>query len=239
MVSERLVPTLSRMDAVIGCSRAIVDGLRSKLPQTVEVVHVPIPFEPPEAPTPEEIAAVQREYQLVGARYLLNPNGISEQKRYPQMLELVRALRKLPGYERAVLVTIGRARDWNSRDDAAAAEGLLRYLGVVSNRTALALAGGALASVILSRVEGMPRSGLETLAIGRPLLAPDIAEFREFIPSSIIRSEAPGDMAKQILQLSDAPSAERYPLERHRMSALVSSYRALEADFHVTSEVSE
>jgi glycosyltransferase involved in cell wall biosynthesis len=229
-VSEQLLPTLARADAVIGCSRAIADGLREKLPDTVDVVHLPIPFEPPEAPDRDEVERVLRAHDLEGIPYVFNPNGVNKQKRYPAMLELVRALRRVPGYERAALVTIGRARDWTSRDDAASAEGLLRYLGVVPNSTALALAGGALATAILSRIEGMPRSGLETLAIGKPLLAPDIPEFREFIPSSIVRSDTPEDMASQVLQLAGAPPGERYPLERHEMSALVSSYRALEAD---------
>jgi glycosyltransferase involved in cell wall biosynthesis len=239
MVNEALVPVLSHVDAAIGCSRTIADGLRKLLPDTVEVAHVPIPFESPKRPSAEEIAAVLKEYGLEGIRYVLNTNGVNEQKRYPEMLELVRALRELPGYQRAVLVTIGRARDWNSRDDAAVAEGLLRYLGVVPNRTALALGAGSMATVILSRIEGMPRSGLETLAIGKPLLAPDIAEFREFIPSSIVRSSSPEDMARQVVELAAHSSAERYPLERHEMAALIGSYRALEIDGQIDREVIE
>jgi glycosyltransferase involved in cell wall biosynthesis len=238
-VSDALLPTLARADAAIGCSRAIADNLRARLPATVEVVHLPIPFEPPEAPDAAEIAKALREHGLEGLPYVFNPNGVNEQKRYPEMLELVRALRRVPGYERAALVTVGRARDWSARDDAASAEGLLRYLGVVPNATALALAGGALAVAIHSRIEGMPRSGLETLAIGKPLLAPDIAEFREFIPSSIVRSDQPEDMAKQILELAGSPPAERYPLERHRMSELVKSYRSLEADAHADREAAQ
>jgi glycosyltransferase involved in cell wall biosynthesis len=228
MVSEALVPTLARADAVIGCSRAIADKLRDLLPGDVDVIHAPIPFEAPKAPTDLQVTSVLQEYGLQGVPYVLNPNGVNEQKRYPEMLDLVRAMRKLPGYERAVLVTIGRARDWNSRDDAATAEGILRYVGVVPNPTALALAAGAMATLILSRIEGLPRSGLETLALGKPLLAPDLAEFREFIPSSIVRSAAPEDMARQVIELSAHPPAERYPLERHLMSELVQTYRALE-----------
>jgi glycosyltransferase involved in cell wall biosynthesis len=238
-VSEGLLPTLARADAAIGCSHAIAESLREKLPATVEVVHIPIPFEPPAPPAAEEIERILRDYGLRGVPYVFNPNGVNEQKRYPEMLDLVRALRQLPGYERAVLVTVGRARNWTSRDDAAGAEGVLRYLGVVPNSTALALAKGALATAILSRIEGLPRSGLEALALGSPLLAPDIAEFREFIPSSIVRSDAPEDMARQVVELSARTSAERYPLERHRMSELVRSYRALEPQGPSGREVSE
>lgn len=238
-VTKTLLPTLARADVVIGCSRMVADRLRAMLPQAVDVVHVPIPFEPPEVPTAREIAEILNEHQLTGIPYVFNPNGVNEKKSFPEMLGLVRALRNLPGYERAALVTVGRARHWKSRDDAAVAEGLLKYIGVVPNPTALALAAGALATVILSRIEGMPRSGLETLAIGKPLLAPDIAEFREFIPSSIVRSDSSEDMARQVVELSTHPPLERYPLERHRMSALVKSYRALETHAQAYREETE
>lgn len=239
MVGEGVLPILARADAVIGCSRAIADSLRARLPATVDVVHVPIPFEAPQPPSREEIAQALTQYRLNGLPYVFNPNGVNEQKRYPEMLDLVRALRRLPGYERGMLVTVGRARDWSRRDDAAVAEGILRYVGVVPNNVALALAGGAMITAILSRIEGMPRSGLETLAIGKPLLAPDIAEFREFIPSSIVRSNAPEDMARQVVELATVPSSERYPVERHRMTELVESYRALESGSYAKPEVSE
>lgn len=239
-VGEHLLPIFSRADAVVGCSQMIAENLRKMLSDTVDVVHIPIPFEPTAAPTDAEIESALSEHRLQGVPYVLNPNGVSEQKNYPKMLEFVRALRKMPGYEDTALVTVGRARDWNSRDDAASAEGLLRYLGVVSNRTVLALTGGALATVILSRIEGMPRSGLETLAIDKLLLAPDIAEFREFIPSSVVSSDTPEAMARQFADLFSAPPmGERYPLERHRMSALVSSYRALEVGQHAYQETIE
>jgi len=239
LFGERLLPVLSRADAAIGCSRAVADRLRAMLPTHVDVAHVPIPFEPPQVPSASDIEAVLRENRLEGIPYVFNPNGVNEHKRYPEMLKLVRALRRHSGYEQAVLVTIGRARDWSSRDDAATAEGVLRYLGVVPNPTALALSSGALATVILSRIEGMPRSGLETLSLGKPLLAPDIAEFREFIPSSIVRSAEPEHMARQVVDLAASPPDERYPLERHRMSELVGSYRVLEGGAEPRQEIAE
>jgi glycosyltransferase involved in cell wall biosynthesis len=236
---ERLTPVFAKADAVIGCSQAIADNLRKILPARVEVNHIPIPFEPPPLPTEDEIAAARQRFGLSGIPYIFNPNGVSDEKRYPEMLEIVRAMRDIAGHEFTALVTIGRSRDWSARDDQAEAEGLLRYVGVVPNDVAVALAGGAIATVILSRIEGLPRSGLETLAIGKPLLAPDIAEFREFIPASVVRSESPALIAKQALELAAAPAAERYPLERHRMADLVNSYRALEPGSPGSREMSE
>jgi len=223
-----LVPAFSLFDAAIGCSEAITAKLRALLPERMRVMTVPIPFERPAVPTQAEIEDAIVQHGLQGIPYLLNPNGVTEAKRYPEMLEVVRALRAEPGYERACLVTIGRKRDWSERDDAAVGEGLLRYLGVVKNRSGLALAGGALATIILSRVEGMPRSGLETLAIGKPLLAPDIQEFAEAIPSSVVKSTRPKEIAEQAIALSTGQGAERYPLEHHEMANLVPLYRSFE-----------
>jgi len=206
----------------------ISDRLRALLPDGVDVVHVPIPFEAGTPPGDDEVAVALAEHGLRGVPYVLNPNGIFEAKRYPEMLDAVRALRRMPGHEDTVLLTIGRSRDWKARDQAAVADGVLQYIGIVPNRTALALAKGAKATLILSLVEGMPRSALETLALGKPIVAPPIAEFLEHIPASVVQSGDPGEIARQIVRVSEQSGAERYPVEVHSMASLVAAYRALE-----------
>lgn len=225
---ESLVPLFGRFDAAIGCSRANSERLRMLLPDGVEVAHIPIPFEAGTPPDDDEVAEVLAEHCLDRIPYVLNPNGILEAKRYPEMLDAVRQLRRIPGHEDTVLVTIGRARDWKARDDAAVAEGVLKYVGVVPNRTALALIKGGKATLILSLIEGMPRSALESLALKKPILVPPIAEFLEHIPTSVVRSDDPGDVARHIVRVSEQPARERYPLEAHSMMSLVAAYRALE-----------
>jgi glycosyltransferase involved in cell wall biosynthesis len=227
LFDDDLAPLLARFDVAIGCSRMISDRLRGLLPDGVEVANIPIPFAPADVPDEAEVAKARAEHGLAGIPYVLNPNGVAEPKRYPEMLDVVRALRTMPGYEAAVLATIGRARDWKPRDDAAVAEGVLRYVGVVPNRTAIALAKGAIATLILSRVEGMPRSALETLALGQPLIGPSIPEFDEHIPASVVQSDDPSAIARQIVSVCETPTDERYPLESHRMEALLPAYLAL------------
>lgn len=225
---DSLASTFARFDAAIGCSQMISERLRALLPGQVDVAHIPIPFEPGTPPDDKEVGGVLAEHGLGDTPYVLNPNGIRELKRYPEMLEVVRELRRIPGHEDTILVTIGPARDWKTRDDAAVAEGLLKYVGVVPNRAALALAKGAKATLILSPVEGMPRSALETLGLGKPIVAPPISEFVEHIPSSVSQSDNPGDIARQIVCVSEKPAGERYPLEIHSTASLVAAYRALE-----------
>ncbi len=237
LFDESLAPLFARFDAAIGCSRMISDRLRALLPDGVDVAHIPIPFEAGTPPTDEEVAGVLAEHGLDGLPYVFNPNGILEAKRYPEMLDAVRELRRIPGNEDTVLVTIGRSRDWKARDDAAVTEGVLKYVGVVPNRIALALAKGATATLIFSLIEGMPRSALETLALGKPIIAPPIAEFLEHIPAWVVQSDDPSHIAHEIVRISEQPAIERYPLEVHSMASLVAAYRALEPEVVANKEI--
>jgi glycosyltransferase involved in cell wall biosynthesis len=228
LLKNSLFRTLSRFDDVVGCSLAIADRLRGGLPGTVQVHHIPIPFAPAPLPSEAEVEAVLAEYDLAGVPFVLNPNGITERKAYPLMLDVVRALRRMPGHERTVLVTVGRARDWSERDDKAAAAGILRYLGPVPTAKMLALAKAAKAALILSEVEGLPRSALELLALQTPLILPDLAELRESVSAAVAVSREPELLAQQICTVSDPGHVQAYPLDRHAMATLLPSYRALE-----------
>jgi glycosyltransferase involved in cell wall biosynthesis len=228
LFSDSLLRTLARFDAAVGCSIAVADRLRAGLPGTMQVHQIPIPFEPAPPPNEAAVQAVLSKYGLTDVAYLLNPNGISERKAYPLMLEVVRAMRRLPGHEGTVLVTVGRSRDWSERDERASAEGLLRYLGPVPNTDMLALAKAAKAALILSEVEGLPRSALEFFALQAPVIVPDLAEFRESVPDAVAASRDPEVLARQICEISGRSATPAYPLERHAMSTLLSKYRALE-----------
>jgi glycosyltransferase involved in cell wall biosynthesis len=231
LFDHSLTALFARFDAAVGCSRMISDRLRALLPDSVEVAHIPIPFEAGTPPDETAVAKILVEHGLDGVPYVLNPNGILDAKRYPEMLDAIRELRRMPGHEDTVLVTIGRCRDWKARDDAAVAEGVLKYVGIVTNRNALALAKGAKAMLILSPIEGMPRSALEMLALGKPIVAPPIPEFVEHIPTSVAGSSLAVDVAHQLIRVSEQPATERYPLELHRMATLTAAYRRLEPAF--------
>lgn len=225
---DSLGPILAHFDVAISCSRIAAKRVRSLSPQGVDVVHIPIPFELATPPDDEEVAAVLAKHSLRDIPYVLNPNGIRESKRYPEMLAVVRELRRIPGYEDTVLVTIGPARNWKARDDAAVAEGLLKYAGTVPHRSGMALMKGAKATLILSLIEGMPRSALESLALKTPAVVPPIAEFLEYIPASVVQSDDPSDIARHIIRVSEQPAGEGYPLEAHSMTSIIAAYRALE-----------
>jgi glycosyltransferase involved in cell wall biosynthesis len=228
LFDESQVPIFARFDAAIGSSRMVADRLRALLPEGTNVAHIPIPFEAGTPPDEREVTSLLIEHGLDGVSYVLNPNGILEAKRYPTMLDTIRELRRMPGHEDTVLVTVGRSRDWKARDDAAAAEGVLKFIGVVPHRTVLALMKGAKATLILSLIESPSRSALEALALEKPIIAPPVAEFLEHIPASVVQSSDPGDIARQIVRVSEQPSGERYPIEVHSTASLVADYRALE-----------
>lgn len=228
------VPNFTRFDAAIASSRMNADRLRALLPTKVDVVHIPIPFEPPKPPTNDDVAAVLAEHGLTGIPYVLNPNGINEAKRYAEMLDVVRELRRLPGYEEMILVTIGYARDWKTRDDCAVAEGVLKYIGVVSNGTSLALMKGAKATLVISLIESPSRSALESIALGTPLIAPPVAEFVNTIPAAVAHPGGPRDIAHQIVRVIEDPALERYPMKIHSPTSILEAYRTLEPEHTAT-----
>lgn len=218
----------ARFDVAIGCSQEVADRLRASLSNRVDVLHIPVPFERPPIPSPEDVAAVLNEHDLSGVRYVLNPNGVQEQKNYEKILKLVYKLREDPAMQDVVLVTAGRARDWAKRDDDAVRDGVLRYVGILPNQSLLALARNAVATVILSKIEGLPRSALEAFSMECPLLAPDIPEFRETIPGDVAMSDDLDVLAQQFVQVCAQRGPTKYPLAGHSMSELVRQYRALE-----------
>lgn len=220
------LPLLARFDAAVGCSRGIADQLRESLP-AIHVAHIPIPFEAPDIGRAEDIEQTMRKYGLVGERYIFNPNGITDSKGYRLILAAVRALRRRPGFEEVVLAVIGRARDWSREDDAAQADGVLRYIGLVPNEEGMRIASGGLATAVIGKNEGLPRSALESLSMGRPTLVPDLPEFRDAIPGSIVRSDDPEEIADQLIVLVAKGGQQTYPVENHGMDRLTGRYLEL------------
>jgi glycosyltransferase involved in cell wall biosynthesis len=230
LFDDSLSTLFRRFDAAIGSSRLVATRLRTLLPDAVDVAHIPIPFRGISRPDPVEVTRTLREYGLDEIPYLLNPNGINEDKRYPEMLEVVRELRRMPGYEKIMLVTIGRSRDWKARDDWAVKDGILKYLGVVPNPEALCLISGAKAVIVLSLVESPSRSILESLALSTPVIAPPVPEFIETIPSSVVLSTDAREIAHQVNKVINGSVEEEYPLATHSPASLLTAYRKLEDD---------
>src|SRR3546814_11026630 len=98
---------LRAFDAVVTSSAKLADELKARLPGIPPTDTIPMPFEMPETrPDPKETAAVIERCGLAGRPFLLNPNGITTAKFYPQMRDAVARLRQTPGPTAVPLVTV-------------------------------------------------------------------------------------------------------------------------------------
>src|SRR3546814_16913949 len=117
-------------------------------------------------PDQKETAAVIERCGLAGRPFLLNPNGITTAKFYPQMRDAVARLRQTPGLEDVTLVTVGRKRDRGPEDDDVEARGEAMYLGPVDRETLSSLMQSALFTLIMSDREAISRAALAAMAVG-------------------------------------------------------------------------
>jgi hypothetical protein len=221
-----LAPQFACFDAAVGCSQGVANKLRGMLQQRVPVAHIPMPFEHPEPPSDEEVAATLARHGLARGRYLFNPNGIANGKHYPVMREAVSHLRRRPGFEDVVLVTAGRQRDRTALDDEAEARGDCRYIGLVGQEEALALMRGAMMTLVLSKQESISRAALEAMSVGGRVLLPDLEEFRGVCAGHICADVAPQSVAESVAALSEVPTPA-FEFENHSRERFVPAYLQL------------
>jgi glycosyltransferase involved in cell wall biosynthesis len=198
------------------------------------LVHVPIPLVRPTPAPPETVAATRRRYGLPEAPYLLFVGAIIPDKGVAELLaamELVWARR--PEVHLALagpLTPEGDALFPGGFRARVAGEARLHDLGPVAHADVLRLLQGAEMLVLPSRSEGLPRVGLEALALGRKaVLPPGIPEFQRACPEAVLAAITPAAIAAHIAHTWTA-TAPTYPLERHdadRVAALtLAVYRA-------------
>lgn len=117
-----------------------------------------------------------------------------------------------------------------SKDDALIAQAKkihgVRHIGAVSREEILNLMAGALMSVNLSKSEGMPRSSLEALALGVPVLLPSgIPEFNQYCAECVVRSNQPQEVADQVQALLSTHNfGQIYPVAMHERDSVLARY---------------
>ncbi|NJO55172.1 MAG: glycosyltransferase family 4 protein [Rhodospirillales bacterium] len=191
------------------------------------IVHIPIPFELPQPPDSAAIDATLQQYGVTRGRYLFNPNGIQDFKGYPLLLETTQKLRTQSSFEDVVLVTAGRKRDWQPRDDVAERNGELLYLGTIPHGDVIKLAGGALITAVVG-TESLSRSALECIAAGGNVIVPSLPEFLDSIPAHVMAADGAEALSKQIIDLTQRKAFPNYPLSSHEIESVVEQYRMLE-----------
>ncbi len=175
---------------------------------------VPIPFTPPEAPSPQRVDTIRRQHGVGREPYLLFVGDMTYNKGVYDLLEAYRRWR--PTHPQARLLFVGVNREGDRflrqvRQTRGAA-----YLGHRPHQEVLALMRGAEVVVLPSRSEGLPRVILEAVALGTKVICPPgIPEFERHLAEYAL----PGVDADAILEKLDAlwesDSVPAYPFSEH------------------------
>jgi hypothetical protein len=205
----------ARHSHVMVSSQDVAADLRRFYPQSTAQVHV-VPFAsfiPPGALT-ADVAALKARYGLPG-RYLICANQVWRHKNHALAL---RALALAP--EAPPLVFTGREEDHRDPDHPAAVRRLAaefglgdraRFLGFLPREDQLGLMRGALAVVQPSLCEGWSTVVEDAKALGRPVLASDIAVHREQLGEGAALFD-PHDPAALAALLAGCAASDPQPL---------------------------
>jgi glycosyltransferase involved in cell wall biosynthesis len=216
---------LSFYDAIIACSRSVEDHLRTDPFLASKISRIPIPVDVT-TPSNQEVNSVLEEFGLARDQYLLSTNGVAEVKGLRETLAVAKAMKtRHPDLE---FVIAGKKRDWRDEVAQLSASGVIRYIGMVEHRKALCLSAGALANINLSRVEGMPRTTLETLAIGgRALVSYGVPEFDDAHPEMVIDPTDAESVINAVDELRLGDRLAKYDITQHLIPNVLSRYTEL------------
>ena len=105
----------------------------------------------------------------------------------------------------------------------------VRMIGPVPREELLDLMSEALMNINMSASEGMPRTSLESLALGTKVLLPSgIPEFDQYCPKAVVRGSNSQEVADQIQALlSCQDGGECYPIELHESRKIIPRYKEL------------
>ncbi len=177
-------------------------------------VLVPIPFVPSEIPGPKRVSDTRRRYGLDEKPFLLFVGDMTHNK---GIYDLLRAYdRWRPEHPQVGLVFAGLNREGERFSDRVRQiEGAL-YLGHVPHRDALALMRGAEIVALPSRSEGLPRTLLEAVAVGRKVICPPgIPEFERHLPQFVLPDVNADSILRTLNAVWHREDLPSYPFAEH------------------------
>lgn len=222
----RKVPLLNDFHHVVGCSDNVVEHLMAGGLAPDKIVRVPVIQERINLDEGQKDRLL-KDLELDGRSYIFYAGLVKEGKAVKLLLEAflkhVRSAR--PGI---LLVVAGLMKTSGSLIQNMLVEDDVLYLGNRSREDVLALMSGAALCVNLSPNEGMPRSSLEALALGRPVvLPPNVPEFDRCCSDFVVGDHDPAKVAGRILEIMDSDSLANYPIEQHYPEAVMPHYMKL------------
>jgi alpha-1,3-rhamnosyl/mannosyltransferase len=214
---------------LICAAENIRDFLRSRGLSAPWVVRVPIPFTPPVPATPARVATARARYGIAPeTAYALFVGAIMPAKGVAELLAAMRLVwRRLPSLHLVLagpLTPDGDGLFAGGFRTHVSTEPRLHYLGPVPHEDIELLLQDADLFILPSRSEGLPRSGLEAIALGRNvILPPGVPEFAAACPEAVLDTITPEAIAAKVEQRWHVGGPPGYPMERHdpdRVAAL-------------------
>jgi glycosyltransferase involved in cell wall biosynthesis len=204
---------------VLACSQSVANHLAPDINLRRQLETVPIPLDV-EKPADEMVERILARYSLHAGRYLLSTNGLLHRKGLSALLALAKELcRRNSGITIAIA---GKARDQTNEVKALIENGILRYLGVLPHDDVLSLSSAALANINLSPVEGMPRTTIETLAVGGAVIVTKgIPEFDAVESDAVVDPLQPVKIADLVERMKSTSIAFPYDISKHSVAATV------------------
>jgi glycosyltransferase involved in cell wall biosynthesis len=226
LLPPKRFPQLYPYQKIVACSQSVANHLRNDnaLREKLETIPIPLHVERPEECM---IHHVLVRHSLQPRRYLLSTNGLLQRKGLSHLLAVAEELKY-----RNIGITVaiaGKERDRSSKIDALIENGVIRYLGMLPHAEVLSLSAAALANINLSPVEGMPRTTLETIAVGgNVIISKGIPEFDALSTDAVVDPRQTATVADLVQRLQFTPVPFPYDISQHHVSVAVRAFhRAL------------
>lgn len=192
-------------------------------------VLVPIPFDPPEVPSPQQVDAVRQRYGLGRDPYLLFVGDITYNKGVYDLLEAYSRWRSAHPEVRLVFAGVNREGERFLRQVRQTAGAT--FLGHVPHQDALTLMRGAEIVVLPSRSEGLPRVILEAVAMStRVLCPPSIPEFERHLSQFVLPEVSPEAIVETLETVWHCQDNPSYPFSVHDVRRVVAGLAGVYQD---------
>lgn len=220
------VPLLNVYRRVIACSENVMNHLLENGVDPERLIRIPVIQERLKTGN-KLLARTVIDLGLEGQPYIFYAGLVKESKAVDVVLEaFLRYVRPIRKDVRLVIAGLMKTSNRGMKE-MLAQDGVL-YVGNRRREEVLALMSGAALCVNLSPNEGMPRTSLEALALGRPVvLPPNVPEFSRYCEGFVVSEREPAIVANRMIEIMDAGVVPSYPIETHFPENVFNAYADL------------
>lgn len=181
---------------------------------------IPIPFVIPALLPESAIQAAQQQVGLAERPFLLYIGDMTVNKGVYDLLDAFEQWQQTqPG---VALVLAGMNRGGRLFLEQVNQVPQAHYLGHIPHAQALALMQAAEIVLLPSRSEGLPRTILEAVALGKKVLCPpNIPEFDAHLSDFVLPEVSASAIQEKLTTIWHNPAMPNYPLAEHRVEAIV------------------